>query len=329
MRPGSGGAFSSFFVSGACAARKIVARFALPTLFEILTLARRMATNLMNTTNILVNPQGSRYFLQERIAGGGGGDVYAALNQAGQKFAIKFIKPNPHNRGAGLTTWINECNSSLKCQNHPHIVQVFEYFQTHQGHLVIVMELANCSLANLIKQGYRFETRAICAVGLQILQALSYIHSLVSPIIHRDVTPKNILVFPNWIYKLSDFGISKNNVTHEEMARTFIGYSSYIPPELLRRGYSRQQADLYQLGVVLLTLMLGVAPIDESLPQQQIYEQILAGVPRLRAEALIPSGGSAGELAKIVAILLRRHDEYRYASAVEVSNELTRVLQLP
>jgi serine/threonine-protein kinase len=283
----------------------------------------------MNAANIFVSPQGVRYFLQERIAGGGGGEVYAAVNQAGQGLAIKFIKPNPHNRGAGISTWINECNSSLKCQNHPHIVQVYEYFQTPQGHLVIVMERANCSLANLIRQGYRFDAQAICTVGMQVTQALSYIHSLTAPIIHRDVTPKNILVFPNWIYKLSDFGISKNNATHEEMARTFIGYWSYIPPELLRRGYSKQQADLYQLGVVLLTLMLGFSPIDESLPQQQIYDQILAGVPRQRAEALVATGGITGELAKVVAVMLRRHDEYRYASALEVHNELARVFKLP
>jgi serine/threonine-protein kinase len=278
---------------------------------------------------MLVNPQGFRYFLQKRIAGGGGGEVYQAVNQSGQQLAIKFIKPNPHNRGAGISTWINECNSSLKCQNHPHVVQIYEYFQTNQGHLVIVMELANCSLADLINQAYRFDTKAICNVGIQVTQALSFIHSLTMPIIHRDVTPKNILVFPNWIYKLSDFGISKNTISPEEIGQTFIGYSSYIPPELLRRGYSKQQADLYQLGVLLLTLMLGSSPIDESLPEQQIYEQILTAVPRLRAEALIPSGGSPGELAKVVAIMLRRHDEYRYASAIEVHNELTRVFNLP
>ena len=292
-------------------------------------LAGGLRSDLMDAANILVNPQGFRYFLQERIAGGGGGDVYAAVNQAGQRLAIKFIKPNPHNRGAGISTWINECNTSLKCQNHPHIVQVFEYFQTGQGHLVIVMELANCSLADLIKRHYQFEPKAICAVGMQMTEALSFIHSLTQPIIHRDVTPKNILVFPDWIYKLSDFGISKNNVTHEEMAQTFIGYSSYIPPELLRRGYSKQQADLYQLGIVILTLMLGTSPIDERLPPPQIYEQILAGVPRQRAEALFAAGGADGELAKAVAILLRRHDEYRYASASEVYHELSRVHSLP
>lgn len=286
-----------------------------------------MAT-ITSSLQVLVNPAGYRYFLQERIAGGGGGDVYGAVGEHGQKVAIKYIKPNPHNRGASIATWVNECNSSLKCQNHPHVVSVFEYFQTAQGHLVIIMERADCSLADLIKRGYRFDTRAACNVGMQVAQALSFIHSLTSPIIHRDVTPKNILVFPNWLYKLSDFGISKHTVTPAEIANTFIGYSSYIPPELLGRGYSWQQADLYQLGVVLLTLMLGVSPIDESQPQQYIYDQIMAGVPRLRAEALIASGGSAGELARVVAIMLRRRNEYRYRSAAEVYNELARVSNL-
>lgn len=255
--------------------------------------------------------------------------MYAATGQTGQSVALKFINSNPHNRGASLATWVNECNSSLRCQNHPHIVRVYEYFQTAQGHLVIVMERADCSLADLIKRGYRFDTKAICRVGMEILRALSFIHSLTQPIIHRDVTPKNVLVFSNWVYKLSDFGISKNFVTHEEIARTFIGYSSYIPPELLARGYSRQQADLYQLGVMLLTLMLGSPPINESMSQHYINEQILAGVPRQRAESLISSGGSVGELAKVVAIMLRRRDEYRYRSATDVYNELSRVFNLP
>lgn len=286
-------------------------------------------TNLTSATQIFINPAGFRYFLQQRIAGGGGGEVYAAMSQTGQNVAIKFIKPNPHNRGASLATWINECNSSLKCQNHPHIIRVFEYFQTAQGHLVIVMERADCSLADLIKRGYRFDVRAVCSVGLQVARALSYIHSLTQPIIHRDVTPKNILVFPNWIYKLSDFGISKNAATHAEMASTFIGYSSYIPPELLGRGYSWQQADLYQLGITLLTLLLGSSPIIESLPQQQIYQQILDGVPRQRAEWLINSGGNVGELAKVISIMLRRRDQYRHRSASDVYHELARVYSLP
>ena len=272
---------------------------------------------------LLYSPLGHCYSLLERINSGGGGDVYSAVNPERRPLAIKFIRHNPHSRNGGLETWINECNLSLRCLSHPNIVQVVEYFQTQQGHLVIVMERANCSLEDLLVKGYSFQTEAIRGVGMQVLQALGYIHSL--PVTHRDVTPKNILVFPNWVYKLSDFGIAKNTVTSEELAKTLIGHNSYLPPELLRYGYSRQQSDFYQLGIVLLTLMTGRSPINEGLNPQQTYQQILDGVPRMTAESLIAYGGRFGELARIVSVMLRRRDIYRYKSAAEIHQEMSKI----
>lgn len=277
--------------------------------------------------HLLINPRGYRYYLLEKINGGGGGDVYAAVNQDGRQLAIKFIRPNPHSRAGGLETWINECNLSLRCWKHPNIVRVIEFFQTSQGHLVIIMERANCSLADLLLQNYKFDVKAICTVGLHVLLALDYIHSL--PVVHRDVTPKNILVFPDWTYKLSDFGIAKDTVTSEELAKTLIGHNSYLPPELLRYGYSRQQSDFYQLGIVLLTLMLGTSPISENLSQQQTYQQIMDGVPRMKAESLINTGGDYGELARVISVMLRRHEAYRYKTGSEIYNELSKIQLAP
>lgn len=274
----------------------------------------------------LQNSKGYTYQLVSVVGAGGGGDVYLALGQDGRELAIKILKPNPHNRLVGVETWWNECSLAMRCWQHPNIVQVFDYFQTYQGHLVIVMERANCSLADLLSQGYKFSVKAICSVGRDVLNALDHIHSL--PVTHRDVTPKNILVFPNWVYKISDFGIAKTTVSAEELARTFIGYQSYLPPELVRHGYSRQQSDFYQLGIVLLTLMTGRPPIDETLTQEEATAQILAGVPRQQAEALAQAGGEFAELAKVVAVMLRRHDAYRYRTTAEIQNELLRVANL-
>ena len=278
-------------------------------------------------TGYLFNPRGYRYRLLERISGGGGGDVYSAVNQDGRPLAIKYIRPNPHSRAGGLETWINECNLSLRCLRHPHIVQIVEFFQTAQGHLVMIMERANCSLADLLFRGYKFEVKAICSVGRQVLRALEYIHSL--PVVHRDVTPKNILVFPNWIYKLSDFGIAKDTVTSDELTKTLIGHNSYLPPELLRYGYSRRESDFYQLGIVLLTLMTGTSPIGETLTPQQTFKQIMDGVPRRIAESLIPFGGQRGALARVVSVMLRRREAYRYKTAQEIHSELAKIQSLP
>lgn len=192
---------------------------------------------------------------------------------------------------------------------------------------MIIMERASCSLADLLIQNYKFNVRAICAVGLQVSQALNYIHSL--PVIHRDVTPKNILVFPNWIYKLADFGIAKDTVTAEELAKTLIGHNSYLPPELLRYGYSRRESDFYQLGIVLLTLMTGSSPIGEGLSPQQTYQQILNGIPRQIADSLVPVGGVFGQLARVISVMLRRREAYRYKTALEIHAELSRIQTLP
>ena len=91
----------------------------------------------------------------------------------------------------------------------------------------------------------------VCSIGIQLCAALAHIHQL--GVIHRDVTLNNVLWYANGVFKLSDFGISRQTVSGEDFARTFIGYRNAIPPELLTAGYSTTQSDIYQLGIVLLT----------------------------------------------------------------------------
>ncbi|MDQ3473386.1 MAG: protein kinase [Acidobacteriota bacterium] len=274
---------------------------------------------------IIKSPHGRDYTLQRKVNEGGYGEVYLAKRDDNLEVAAKFIKPGPF-FPAIWNSWVNECQLSLKCLHHRHIVQIYEYFRTNQNHLVIIMEKAHESLSDQLEKGYRFSVEAICGVGTQILSALEHIH--LQNVIHRDVTPKNILVFPGSTYKLSDFGIAKNTFYTGELERTLIGWSPYRPPEFLIPGrhYSSLRSDLYQLGLILLTLMLGEPPISQNLSQQQIDQQILSGIPRQKAEALAITGGKAGQLAMVVSIMLRRRDEYRYSSAWEVHNELLKVL---
>lgn len=272
----------------------------------------------------LRSPQGHYYVLQGKVNEGGFGEVHLAIRSDHLQVAVKFFKPGP-SFPAVWNSWANECQLSLKCLHHPHIVQIYEYFRTQQGHLVIIMERAEESLADQMNKGYRFSVEGICALGTQILSALGHIH--VQNVIHRDVTPMNILKFRGAIYKLSDFGIAKNTFYTGELARTLVGLWPYRPPEFLLPGkhYSSAKSDQYQLGLILLTLMLGHSPIAQNLSQPQIDQQILAGIPRQKAEGLINVGGKVGQLAKVISVMLRRRDEYRYSSVVEVHNELMRI----
>lgn len=274
---------------------------------------------------IIKSPHGRAYILQGKVNEGGYGEVYLALRDDNLEVAAKFIKPGP-SFPTVWNSWVNECQLSLKCLHHSHVVQIHEYFRTNENHLVIIMERAKESLADQLMKGYRFSVEAICSVGTQILSALEHIH--LQNVIHRDVTPKNILAFQGGIYKLADFGIAKNTLYTGELVRTLIAWWPYRPPEFLIPGrhYSSLKSDIYQLGLILLTLMLGESPISQDLPQQQIDQQILLGIPRQKAEALVNRGGKVGQLAIVLSVMLRRRDEYRYASASQVRTELLKIL---
>ncbi len=254
----------------------------------------------------------AHYFAHSILGEGGFGSVWAGGTAWGQPVAIKLIK-RTSNFQQDFASWSTDQQVHLLCWNHQHIVKTFDQFVSPDGNLVIVMELGGGNLDSIVQQGATWTARDICAVGSQLSSALGHIHS--KGIIHRDVTLKNVIWFPQGIYKLCDFGISKLNVSSGEYARTFVGNPTYIPVELLTEGYTTQKSDIYQLGLVLLSLMIGRHPIPQNSSQALVRTSILAGVPRRLAESLI---STHGETARILAKMLPRHDAYRYQTAAEV-----------
>ena len=132
----------------------------------------------------------------------------------------------------------------------------------------------------------------MCVIGTQILSALTYLHN--KNRIHRDVSAKNILEFANGVVKLNDFGVSKGNVSAGQATGTQLGNAVYLPPELLNAGRWTHQSDVYQLGVVLISLLLGRHVIPNNIASAEMGRMILDGVPRQAAEDLVRSHGDLG-----------------------------------
>ena len=257
-----------------------------------------------------------RYYAIYAIDEGGFGKVWSGILETGIPVAIKIIKPSSDFL-RDFTSWFTEQDICLKCLTHHHIVTTFDQFISKDGHLVLVMEKASGSLEDLLNNGNPFEPMWVCIIGTQILSALHHIHSI--GVIHRDVTLKNILWFPGGIFKLADFGISKKVVSVDELARTFIGHKNFISPELLSAGYSSYQSDIYQLGLVLLTLLIGKDPIPMNATVEETRRMIIEGIPRQVAESLI---NKHGRLAEILSVMLRRRDAWRYKTAIDVWSDL-------
>lgn len=252
-----------------------------------------------------------KYFATVSLDEGGFGQVWHGLTAQGLQVAIKVIKQSSDfNRD--FSSWLTDQQVHLMCLNHPYVVTTFDQFISTDGKLVIVMERGGGSLDALLKQGIKWSDKSICAIATQILSALHYIHGF--GVVHRDVTLKNIIWFNGGVFKLCDFGISKQNVQPGEYARTFIAHKSYIPPELLTAGYTTHQSDIYQLGLVLLTLITEQHPIPEAATLEITRKMILDGLPRQITEALIPTHGRTAE---IISIMLRRRDAYRYQTVAD------------
>ncbi len=260
--------------------------------------------------------RGARYYAVRSLDEGGFGWVWSGTTAEGLPIAIKVFKPTS-DFTRDFESWFTEQQVYLRCLQHQYIVSTYDQFYSPNHGLVIVMEKAEGSLDELVHANGALNPTWVSAIGCQILSALHFIHT--QGIVHRDVSLKNILWFPGGVFKLADFGISKQGVGIEQYARTFIGHKSYIPPELILAKYSTHQSDLYQLGLVLLTLLTGEHPIPLSATVEETRELILNGVPRQIADSLVPSFGN---LAGIISVMLRRRDRWRYQNAMAVWTDL-------
>lgn len=262
-----------------------------------------------------------RYFAYDLLGEGGFGQVWSGVTDRNVPVAIKTIKPSSDGL-RDFINWYNEQAIHLKCINHPHIITTYDQFRCQDGTLVIIMEKAEGSLNDFFQENVGVDPIAVCSIGVQILDALSFIHT--QNIIHRDLSLKNILWFSNGVFKLSDFGISKELVSEEEYARTLIGLRHALPPELVFLGYSSFQSDIYQLGIALLTLLIGQHPISPRISFEECATLVASGVPRQIADELITKFPG---LANIISKMLRRREDWRYQTADEAREDLQHELE--
>ncbi|MBN2358212.1 MAG: serine/threonine protein kinase [Deltaproteobacteria bacterium] len=236
-----------------------------------------------------------KYLLLERIAAGGMGEVFLAKSGAKgfeRYFAIKRILTQHAERTQFVEMLMNEARISVALV-HPNIAQVFEFGQI-EGHFYLALEyVEGVSLSSLLRRGKKADSRMTPAdavwVGVQICRALHYAHTKKDSdgaplgIIHRDISPQNILVDESGSVKLIDFGIAKasQSQVHTD-AQTIKGKIPYMSPEQARGEPIDARSDLYSLGVVLYEC-LSYERMRPSTNTFETFNQVQAGkVPPLR-----------------------------------------------
>ena len=206
----------------------------------------------------------------------------------------------------------------LRSLRHQGIPEVYDLIRDEQSPATayLVMEFVDgVSLRQMIDEKRLFDSAALLALFLELLSILEYLHARVPPVLHRDVKPANIIVRPNGLPVLVDFGSVRREVLGpDEFGSTIAGTYGYMPFEQYM-GQASPASDLYALGATFLHLLTGRPPRDFMTPSGSIE------VPEM-------SGGDA-RLRSVIARLMRASPAERFQSAREVRDALLATSALP
>ncbi|GAA6734107.1 serine/threonine-protein kinase [Thermus oshimai] len=246
-----------------------------------------------------------RYRLEAPLGSGGMAEVYRAVDERlGRKVAVKLLHPQalPPDR----ERFFLEVRA-LSRLFHPGIVQVLDLGE-EEGRPFFVMELVEGGPFDRLgpfEEGP--EGERILEAAAKVMEALAHLHA--QGILHRDLTPKNILLTPEGHPKVMDFGLAYLLRESRHLTRTgyTLGTPHYMAPEQAKGLPLSPKADLYSLGAVLYRTLTGRPPFegenDQAVLFQHVYEE-----PR-RPEALNPA--IPKPVAEAVLALLAKHPEER------------------
>ena len=197
-----------------------------------------------------------QYEFEKLAAFGGMGAVYRARQVSlDRPVAIKILPPEFGRQEDFADRFKSEARAMAKL-NHTHIVGVYDFGITKEGHLYLVMEwVEGQTLHTLIQKG-SVPVRKAANLAMQLCEALAFAHH--HKILHRDIKPGNIMISEDDQVKVADFGLARP-ITGEAEENPY-GTPDYAAPEILGKGAVDQRADIFAAGVVLYEMLTGRVP---------------------------------------------------------------------
>ncbi|MBW3084220.1 Serine/threonine-protein kinase PknD [Austwickia sp. TVS 96-490-7B] len=257
------------------------------------------------------NVYGKRYTLDSRIAVGGMGEVWRATDQVlGRTVAIKLLSPGLAEQ-AGFAERFREEARHTALLGHPNIAAVYDYGQDDGASWLVMECVEGEPLSSIIREeGAQSPRRTAMIIG-QCADALQAAHE--AGVIHRDVKPANILVRPDGMVKLTDFGIARAKDA-APMTRTgeVMGTAQYISPEQAMGKTLSGSSDIYSLGCVAFELLTGERPFEEGSAVATAMAHVHKPPPPL--PPTVPAA-----MAAVVASCMAKDPEQRPASAKAVA----------
>jgi eukaryotic-like serine/threonine-protein kinase len=279
-----------------------------------------------------------RYTLLKRLARGGMGEVLLAstggIEGAERPVVVKIIRREHETDRSFLARFLDEARIQAQL-HHPGVAQILEATQDKEGKPYVVVEhIEGRNLSDVRSRaaqlGVRMSWPESIALGIMLGEALAHVHERTDAegkpleIVHRDLSPQNVMVSYGGELKLIDFGTARaENRRCHTVAGIVFAKPGYVAPEVANNTPGGAPSDLYAFGIMLWELIAG----RRFLVGDSTQHMALVGAGKRNPTPLSQLIGAPPELDQIIAKLTATRIEDRYEGASKAVSDLGRLLQ--
>jgi serine/threonine protein kinase len=272
-----------------------------------------------------------RYQVRRLLGRGGMGEVYLCSDPAlGRKVAIKILPANLGSDEKMRARFLNEARAVAGI-NHPNVITIHDVGVTSDhdeglptGLLYLVLEYLEGRAVDEITEKRRLSVDECLDIGIQALEGLKAAHQ--KRILHRDITPANIMIDPDGRVKILDFGLSKllqagakdtSTAPRQTGDGMIVGTLDYLSPEQALGNPLDERSDLFSFGIVFYQMLTGTHPFAGK-----SVTQMVARMMTQEPHPITDSAGVPEILQQILARALRKNPDERFGSAAQMMLEL-------
>lgn len=289
---------------------------------EVSKLDDESQTNFIDDRNNLSDGQLiSHYKITSKIGAGGMGEVYLAEDtKLKRKVALKLLPAEFTNDKQRLVRFEQEARAA-SALNHPNIITIYEIGFEDGKNFIATEYIDGQTLRHKLRENALSINEAL-EIAQQVANALVAAHQ--ANIVHRDVKPENIMIRPDGLVKVLDFGLAKQTLSSNDFVNTevetlakgmttpgtILGTLQYMSPEQVRGLPLDARSDIFSLGVVIYEMIAGKEPFDKPTKSDVIAAILTENPP--------PLSNVPAELERIIKKALTKNKDERYQTSKDL-----------